>query len=76
MKIITVMVARLINTGNYEYLRIEMGAELAEGDSATVAAEALSVLIAEVARSERLRRFPNIEERRWHDWLDEDPREK
>ena len=73
MTITTLTISRLITTAQYENLRIELTAEIAEGDIAGEIAAALQDEIRAIARAERERRYPTIQERRWHRWLDEDP---
>lgn len=58
MKIRTLTVARLINTGNYENTHFELTAELADEDSLWQASTALCVAIEEMAAGEHTRRYP------------------
>jgi len=72
VRVTTITVARLVNTGNYENTRIELTCELAEGDGLEIAGFWLQQRIAAMIRAERARRYPDIAERRWHHWLEED----
>lgn len=72
MVIRTITAARLVNTGNYENTRFEAMGELREGEDPDKCMAALQELLADMARAERIRRYPELTERRWHRWLEED----
>ena|SRR5690348_7293375 len=72
MKIQTLMMRRLINTGNYENTAYEITAELADGDDLWQVGEALAAALVHLARAERDRRYPDPDQRRWHMWIEED----
>jgi hypothetical protein len=74
MKITTVTVRRLINTGNYENTAWELTALVDDSERAEVVAAALAATIMQMARAELLRRYPDESERHWHTWLPEDSR--
>jgi hypothetical protein len=76
MRVTTITVRRLVNTGNYENTAWELTAELAEGDGLEIAGFWLQQRIAAMVRAERARRFPDVADRRWHDWLEEDEGEE
>jgi hypothetical protein len=72
MRITTITIARLVNTGNYENTRVELTAELGEADSLFDAAQVLSVSIAHLLRVERKRRDPDAPADGYPIWLTED----
>lgn len=61
MKITTITVARLINTGNFENTRFEATAELADGDSLWQASATLCIALEEMAAGEYSRRYPDLQ---------------
>ena len=71
MKTTKVVVARLVNTGDFENTRWELTAELEDGDDVYRVAESLAVAIVSMARTEMVRRFPSVDDRKWRNWLDE-----
>ncbi len=75
MQVVHVVVARLVNTGDYENTRFELGAALALGDIEDDVAAALSDQLRTIIAAELRRRFPSADDRRWKHWLErgEDP---
>lgn len=72
MRVQTITVARLINTGNFENFRVELAAVLDDGDDLYQAGAALAVAIVEIGRAALVRLFPDEKERAWHHWFDEE----
>jgi hypothetical protein len=76
MIIRTITAARLINTGNYEYSRFEVSAEIEPGEGPMEAMNSLNLQLTRMIEQERERRFPNPEQRRYAMWIEEDEREQ